>query len=114
MKTIVIRTAWKTLKKNQRFTSIERIPEVVGPSLDVQLTSQFTCEEILSLLHYIPVGAREVFKLFVLDGYDHTEISQMLEIEKSTSRAHLSKARKLLKEKFNELDKIAHNGLKAI
>ncbi len=114
MKTIVIRQAWKNLKKRKQYSDIENVSEPVGGSLDSQVFDKLTCDEILSILDYVSLGAREVFKLFVLDGYDHSEIAEMLNIEKSTSRAHLSKARKQLKEKFDELNKIAHNGLKAI
>ena len=73
-----------------------------------------TCEEVLSLLSFVPASSQQVFKMFVLDQYNHTEISEMLGIDKSTSRAHLAKARKVLREKFEIINNVKHNGLKAI
>ena len=52
--------------------------------------------EIHSLIRKLPDGYRTVFNLFVLDGYSHEEIADMLNIQASTSRTQLLKARKML------------------
>ena len=41
-------------------------------------------------------GYRMVFNLFVIEGYSHKEIGDMMNIEESTSRSQLVKARKML------------------
>lgn len=114
MKTIVIRTAWKAIRKKTNFKELDKINDPFGKSLDIQIINKMTCDEVLNLLQFVPAASRQVFKMFVLDEYDHSEIAEILNINNSTSRAHLTKARKLLKEKFDGLNKIAHNGLKAI
>ena len=69
--------------------------------------SKLSEAEILSLLNLLPMGYKTVFNLFVIEGYNHKEIGEMLGIEESTSRSQLVKARKLLQEKIVELYKVA-------
>ena len=55
-------------------------------------------EEILSCLQQLTVSYRSVFNLYVIDGYSHKEIGEILGITESTSRSNLVKARTKLKE----------------
>lgn len=48
-------------------------------------------------IHRLPDGARAVFVLYCLEGYTHEEIAQMLKIATGSSKAHLHRARQLLK-----------------
>jgi RNA polymerase sigma factor (sigma-70 family) len=68
-----------------------------------QMLSHFSNEEILKLIHALPDGYRMVFNLYVIDGYEHAEIANMLGISENTSRSQLFKARETLKKKLNEL-----------
>jgi RNA polymerase sigma-70 factor (ECF subfamily) len=43
----------------------------------------------------------------VIEGYDHEEIAQMLNIQTSTSRSQLVKARKMLQQQITMMEKIA-------
>ena len=55
----------------------------------------------------LPLGYKTVFNLFVIEVTTTKEIGEMLDIEESTSRSQLVKARKLLQEKIVELYKVA-------
>jgi len=114
MKTIVIRTAWKKIRSRKKFEELEMhdINNNINPNS--QWMDKMTCEEILNLLDFVPTASRMVFKLFILDQFSHSEIAQQLEITESTSRAHLTKARKILKEKFTLLNNVSRNGIQAI
>ena len=59
-----------------------------------------TYQEILDLLKTIPPISAHVFTLYVIDGYNHAEIGELLEISDGTSKWHLSTARKLLRERL--------------
>ena len=48
----------------------------------------------------LPDGAREVFVLYDIEGYHHEEIAEMVGIAVGTSKAHLFRARRLLREKL--------------
>ncbi len=114
MKTIVIRTAWKATRKRTFHADIDAVSNLTKVSESSQAIDKMTCEEVLSLLSFVPASSQQVFKMFVMDEYTHKEISEILGIDKSTSRAHLAKARKVLREKFEIINNIKHNGLKAI
>ncbi len=55
-------------------------------------------EKILEFINQLPEGTRLAFNLFAVEGYSHSEIAQMLNIQESTSRVQVAKARKILKE----------------
>lgn len=65
-------------------------------------------EEVCSLPHHVlmkmiaelPTGYRTVFNLFVIDGYSHREIAQLLGINEKSSASQLVHARRLLASKI--------------
>lgn len=49
----------------------------------------------------LPQQARTVFLLFDVEGYGHREIAEMTGLAEGTSKAHLHRARKLLRKALN-------------
>jgi len=66
--------------------------------------SDFGCDTILQMLKEIPASSAHVFNLYVIDGYNHREIGELLEMSEGTSKWHLSTARKLLREKLEKIE----------
>ena len=59
-------------------------------------------EEIKAAIEQLPEGYRVILSLYLIEGYDHDEIAEMLGISSSTSRSQLSRAKqKLLGELKN-------------
>jgi RNA polymerase sigma-70 factor, ECF subfamily len=54
--------------------------------------------EIIMLMHHLPTGYRTVLNLYVIDGYSHKEIAELLGITESASRSQLTHARNKLKD----------------
>lgn len=54
-------------------------------------------KDILDAISSLPDGYRMVFNLYAIEGYSHKEIAEMLDIDESTSRSQLFKARNTLK-----------------
>jgi len=55
--------------------------------------------EVKDAIEHLPDGYRVILSLYLLEGYDHDEIAEILNISSSTSRSQLSRARqKLLSE----------------
>lgn len=84
------------------FTAGEDLPEIVGNPEAVDLIAE---KELLGLINELPEGYRVVFNLYAIEGYSHKEISNSLNIEESTSRSQLVKARKALQDKINKYQK---------
>lgn len=55
-------------------------------------------ELVFNALNQLPDGYRTILNLSILEGYKHTEISEMLDITEGTSRSQLFWAKKKLKE----------------
>lgn len=66
--------------------------------------SDFGCDVILKMLKEIPESSAQVFNLYVIDGYNHREIGELLEMSEGTSKWHLSTARKLMREKLEKIN----------
>ncbi|MBT8232674.1 MAG: RNA polymerase sigma factor [Saprospiraceae bacterium] len=63
--------------------------------------------EILDVITTLPDGYRTVFNLYVIEGYSHKEIADLLNIGESTSRSQLVKARTLLRDKLTKIIRLA-------
>lgn len=59
--------------------------------------------KIHELISHLPEMAQKVFNLFVIDGYSHKEIGELLGIEEGTSKWHLNSARTKLKSMLEKL-----------
>lgn len=57
-----------------------------------------TIEEVMAAVQKLSDTYRAVFNLYIIDGYSHKEIADILQITESTSRSNLVKARQKLKE----------------
>jgi len=59
---------------------------------------KFDVNRIALCIEKLPAASRQVFNLFIVDGYSHKEISTLLGISEGTSKWHLNAAREKLKE----------------
>ncbi len=62
--------------------------------------AKMDAERILKLVSELPPISQKVFNLFVIDGFEHKEIANMLGITEGTSKWHLHNSREQLKEKL--------------
>ena len=69
--------------------------------------SHLTQKELMELINNLPDGYRVIFNLYVIEGYQHDEIAEMLGIQPGTSRSQLVKARTMLQKQILQLQKIA-------
>src|SRR5690606_40239384 len=96
IKRIVINTAL------QRYLS-EKVLNIVNENISEDIEIDIDDEDIflkylLQINQELPDRYRLVFNLYVLDGYSHNDISEILEISVGTSKSNLSRAKQLLKE----------------
>ncbi len=61
---------------------------------------QLYYQDLLSLVKSLPEKHMRIFHLFAIEGFDHEDISQQLNINKNTCRWYLSEARKLLQTAY--------------
>lgn len=98
IRTIIVNTCIDYYRKKQRRRS-EDIDDVKGLQyVDLSVIDQISAEEIIALVQKLSPAYRIVFNLSVIEGYSHKEIAEMLDINESTSRSNLVKARYKLQE----------------
>jgi RNA polymerase sigma factor (sigma-70 family) len=92
---IVVNTAINYYKKNLLYNnhhlSLEDAEEIEDDSCD--LVNQLSADELMEIIKKIPPGYNMVFNLYAIEGYDHAEIAEILQISESASRSQLSRAR---------------------
>jgi len=75
---------------------------------DDSIYQQIPIKAVLDAVQYLSPAYRTVFNLYVLEGYNHNEIAEMLTISVGTSKSNLSKARLNLRKMLKPLvDKIS-------
>lgn len=62
----------------------------------------FDVDEIQKIIDALPNGYKTVFILHAIEGYKHSEISELLQISENTSKTQLFKARKLLQKQITK------------
>jgi RNA polymerase sigma factor (sigma-70 family) len=59
---------------------------------------RLSVERVKKAMRQLPEGGRMIFSLYMIEGYDHTEIAQILNITESTSKTQFMRARNKVKE----------------
>ena len=59
---------------------------------------RFKVDGVMKAIEKLPEGYRIVFSLYLLEGYDHKEISEILGIQESTSKSQYLRAKQKIKE----------------
>lgn len=64
----------------------------------INVLESLSLQELTKIINSLPEGKRVVFNLYVIEGYSHKEIAEMLNISEGTSKSQLSKAKEMLAE----------------
>lgn len=73
-------------------------------SFYVELSNQHIDKaKVLEIMNELPDGYRAILNMYVIDGLKHKEISERLNISVNTSKSQLSRARKTVKDRINEI-----------
>lgn len=78
--------------------------EDLDSSVEPEIYNYLNEEELINLIQELPTGYRAVFNMYVIEGYSHKEIAEFLNINESSSRSQLGRARKLLQEKISTMN----------
>lgn len=72
-----------------------------------ELLPELKVDDIKEALKTVPEGSRLIFQLYLLEGYDHTEIAEILNVSVSNSKSQYMVAKRKVKEYL-----IHRNGIK--
>ncbi|MEQ8927832.1 MAG: RNA polymerase sigma factor [Fulvivirga sp.] len=98
LKRIVINKSLNFLNKRSiDVTPLENLPEY-GEEDEETFYGELSVERIKDAVEKLPEGYRLVFSLYLLEGYDHSEIGEILGISESTSKSQFNRSKKKLRE----------------
>ncbi len=67
--------------------------------------SSYHVSELTKMIQALPVGCQVIFNLYAIEGYQHNEIAEALNIKEGTSKSQYARARQLLKEMLVNAEK---------
>ena len=103
---IMINTMIDTFRSSKERKAQETMETSIDESPAVEVNEylrQMESEAFAQLLDRVPDMSRKVFNLFIVDGYSHAEIGEMLGISAGTSKWHVSHARQVLQRCIAQL-----------
>lgn len=106
-KRITINVCLEQLRKKKlplEFVASEELQHSQNP----EILDQLGLEDILLIINKLPESQRLVFNLFVVDGYSHQEIGDLLHIKESNARTLLTRARATLQNLLTEQEILSH------
>jgi len=105
LKRIAINTCINAKNKRKlELTFFDEMQNLDQPVLQENDDEQvlLTVAGITKAMEKLPEGGRIIFSLYLLEGYDHGEISQILNIAESTSKSQFMRAKRRIIEILNE------------
>ncbi len=104
LKRIVINKALDFLRLKKETLSLEDAGEIgeIEEKPEESPEVNYRAEAIKKAIYQLPEGYRIVLSLILLEGYDHEEVSGILNISNATSRTQYHRAKKKLIELLNK------------
>lgn len=89
------------LQKYRKEPHLNVVSENISEEMDVDMDqADISLSTLLGYIQELPNKYRLTFNLYVLDGYSHKEISEMLGTSAGTSKSNLARAKMILREKI--------------
>ena len=103
IKRIVVNTCINSIKKKKPdIVSFDELTRFQVPQEEAA-EPVYTVQDLIKAMDQLPQGGRMIFSLYLLEGYDHQEIGQIMNISESTSKTQFMRAKtriiQILKEK---------------
>jgi RNA polymerase sigma-70 factor (ECF subfamily) len=100
LKRIVVNTSLSMTRKEGNWTLTDDLPEPMEEAGDYE--EDYDVERVRDAIEQLPTGFRTVLSLYLLEGYDHKEIAEILDITESTSKSQYKRAKDKLKKILKE------------
>ena len=93
----------KTYRKKEILPDVMHDDRISAPDI----YEKFDADDLMGIINKLPDIYRQVFNLYVIEGYKHREIGKMLGIKESSSRAVLARARQQIRDELIKYEKVA-------
>ena len=106
IKRIVVNTALNYQRSKLYLFPMVDLADVQDKTWNEDTISNCSLEELLKMIQQLPFGCQVIFNLYVIEGYKHQEIADMLDISPGTSKSQLARARALLQQMISKANNI--------
>ncbi|MFM9986329.1 MAG: RNA polymerase sigma factor [Flavobacteriales bacterium] len=108
LRRIAVNTSITNYRKNLKHAYQEDIDDLVRHKDDPVSHEdlEYTAEEMMKCIEKLPPGYKTVFNLYVIEGFMHKEIGDMLGIDVNTSKSQLSRAKTYLQKELAIISQI--------
>lgn len=108
MKRVTVNTVLQKYRKQRTFEIVDE--GQIEDEAEVEIESEeIPLDFLLKIVQELPDRYRLVFSMYVMDGYQHKEIAEMLGISDGTSKSNLARARAILKNKIEDYNAKNYN-----
>lgn len=95
---ILVNTAINHIRKFKKFKMEVNMESIKNMSSEEEILSKINYKELMEIVQSLSTAYRTVFNMYVIDGFKHNEIAEILNISVGTSKSNLTRARANLRE----------------
>ena len=95
---IFVNTAIEQFRKKVYLQPITEVEEETFEGKYLSVLDKLSEKDIIQLVQKLSPGYRTVFNMYVVEGYTHKQIAELLQISEGTSKSQLSRAKQILQE----------------
>lgn len=103
---IIVNTAVEYYRKSAKMYPVVNVDDVNKDIAWQDTGDNLELEDVMNMINNLSTGYRTIFNLYVVEGYSHKEIADMLQINEGTSKSQLARARYLLMEMVKNSEKV--------
>lgn len=97
LRRIMVNTAISYLRKHSRYRNELQVEEIVlHPISSENPEISIDTKDLIECIRTLPISYQTVFNLFAIEGFDHQEIADLLQMNINTVRSQYSRARSFL------------------
>jgi len=93
---IFVNTAIEHFRKSLKRFCIAEPQEILIEDAASNALDHLAAKDIIKMIHELSPGYRQVFNMFVIEGYSHKDIGDILGISEGTSKSQLARAKGIL------------------
>jgi RNA polymerase sigma-70 factor (ECF subfamily) len=107
MRRIFVNTSIEHFRKSIKKLSVTDSNEIIVEDPSWNALDNLAEKDIIKLIQELSPGYRQVFNMYVIEGYSHKDIGDILGINEGTSKSQLARAKGVLKKRV--LEKLMEN-----
>jgi len=100
---IFVNTCLEFVRKKANMYVVQDTETVKVEYHDENALQKLMKEDLMEMIQSLSTGYRTIFNLYVIEGYSHKEIAELLNVTEGTSKSQLARARYLLQKKVETL-----------